>query len=417
IPLIPSLYQSAGWLFPTVIFVVVGWLSGMACLFLIESMTYFPGNRYFERNVEFTVLVHHFYGKRWYYLMHIILYGSLQSFNISSIISAVQSFDVFVLSVFGQTCGIEFYPNAGIACVNASTASTSGSPFGTDYMLITAGGLLFVCFIAPLMRLNLDDNMIVQWISLAYIAFVVFCWVIMMFVAGINTSKLPTIGSKFSTAPTSVIGQVMFNFTFVNTVPSWINTKHKRVSIHKCIWVSIIFAAGIYVVTGIAGALAFDMPSGANLMSVQTVYFNKYGTSSMKGMVNFITLSFPILCLITSIPVAFIIIKLNLVMSRLCSKERAGFFGSVLPFLICVPFQTGPFMVTFTNWSSLFFQSMCNFMAPFLIYIFLDQRNTVMAQSVIDELENLDLDGTIKKKVVDEDDFDYVCLRPRGKIL
>ncbi|KAJ3009497.1 UNVERIFIED_CONTAM: hypothetical protein HDU68_002643 [Siphonaria sp. JEL0065] len=416
IPLIPALYQSAGWLFPTLIFIIVGWLSGMACLFLIESMTYFPGNRYFERNVEFTVLVHHFYGKKWYYLMHIILYGSLQSFNISSIISAVQSFDTFVLSVFGQTCGFRIYPAQDIVCMTAETASTSGSPFGTDYMLITAGGLMFGCFIAPLMQLNLDDNMIVQWISLAYIAFVVFCWVVMMFIAGVNTSLMPTIGLKFSTAPTAVIGQVMFNFTFANTIPSWINTKHKKVSIHKCIWVAIVFAAGLYVITGIAGALAFEMPSGSNLMSVQTVYFNEYGTSSMQGLVNFITLTFPILCLITSIPVAMIIIRLNLIMSRLCSKDTAGFFGSVFPFLICIPFQTGPFMVTFTNWSSLFFQSMCNFMAPFLIYIFLDQRNTVMAQSVIDELENLDLDGAIRKKSTDEDDFDYVYHLPHADL-
>jgi hypothetical protein len=31
-----------------------------------------------------------------------------------------------------------------------------------------------------------------------------------------------------------------------------------------------------------------------------------------------------------------------------------------------------------------------------------------MAQSVIDELENLDLDGAIRKRGVEDDDFDYV---------
>ncbi|KAJ3070320.1 hypothetical protein HDU98_006674 [Podochytrium sp. JEL0797] len=417
IPLIPALFQSAGWLFPVLIFIIIGWLSGMACLFLIESMTYFPGNRYFERNVEFTVLVHHFYGKRWYYLMHVILYGSLQSFNISSIISAVQSFDVFILSVFGQTCGFRVFPIQDIHCVDSSTAATgTGSPFGTDYMLITAGGLLFGCFIAPLMNLNLDDNMIVQWISLVYIGFVVFCWVIMMFIAGVDTSLMPTVGAQFATAPTSVIGQVMFNFTFANTIPSWMNTKHNKVSIHKCIWTAVIVSASLYIVTGVAGALSFTLPSGSNLMAVQTAYFAIHGSSTIQGLVNFITLTFPILCLITSIPVAFIIIKLNLITSRLCSKDTAGFFGSILPFLICVPFQTGPFMVSFTNWSSLFFQSMCNFMAPFLIYIFLDQRNTVMAQSVIDELENLDLDGAIKKKSSEDDDFDYVYHLPHADL-
>jgi hypothetical protein len=64
----------------------------------LEALTKFPGNENFEvdilflnhqRNVEFTVLIHQFYGRNWYYLIHIILYGSLQSFNIASIISAI----------------------------------------------------------------------------------------------------------------------------------------------------------------------------------------------------------------------------------------------------------------------------------------------------------------------------------------
>ncbi|KAJ3001796.1 UNVERIFIED_CONTAM: hypothetical protein HDU68_006638, partial [Siphonaria sp. JEL0065] len=171
------------------------------------------------------------------------------------------------------------------------------------------------------------------------------------------------------------------------------------------------------MVAGVSGALAFELPTGANLMNVHTAYFMEYGSPTMKGIVDFLTLSFPILCLITSIPVAMIIIRLNLIMSRMCSKDWATFWGSILPFLICLPFQTGHFMITFTNWSSLFFQSMCNFMAPFLIYIFLDKRNMVMAQSVIDDLEFLDLDGAIKQKSNDDDDdFDYVYHLPHADL-
>ena len=40
--------------------------------------------------------------------------------------------------------------------------------------------------------------------------------------------------------------------------------------------------------------------------------------------------------------------------------------------------------------------------------MFLILFNTVMAQSVIDELENLDIDGAIRKRNTDDDDFDYV---------
>ncbi|KAI8616252.1 hypothetical protein BC830DRAFT_1118738 [Chytriomyces sp. MP71] len=401
IPLIPSLYQTAGWLLPTVLFLVIGGMSALACLFLIESMTYFPGNKYFERNVEFTVLVHHFYGKRWYYFMHVILYGSLQSFIIASIIQAVQNFDTFVLSIAGQTCGFRYSPTQDIFCVNQVTASnSSGSPFGTNGMLITAGGLIFGGIIGPLMQLNLDDNMIIQWVSIMYVILVVIFWAIMCFVKGVQAGLMPSVGSGIRTAPTSVIAQVMFNFTLANTVPSWINTRNKKVNIHKCVFFSCYVACGVYVFTGIFGGLAFPVPSGANLLSVQSAYFSANGPNVMYGLANFISLTFPILILITSIPVAFIIVKLNLITSHICSKDWATFYGQILPFIVCVPFQTGPYMVYFTNWSSIIFQSMCNFMAPYLIFIFLDQRNTVMAQSVIDELENLDLDGAGKKEVL-----------------
>ncbi|KAJ3142545.1 hypothetical protein HK100_001798 [Physocladia obscura] len=39
-----------------------------------------------------------------------------------------------------------------------------------------------------------------------------------------------------------------------------------------------------------------------------------------------------------------------------------------------------------------------------------------MAQSVIDELENLDLDGTVKKKSSEDDDFDYVYHLPHADL-
>jgi hypothetical protein len=86
-------------------------------------------------------------------------YGSLQSFNIASIIQAVQvfhsrfiyfnfsnfiikkNFDTFLISAFGKTCGYGIAPINGIICVT-TTCSGSSSPFGSNYMLLTLGGLV-----------------------------------------------------------------------------------------------------------------------------------------------------------------------------------------------------------------------------------------------------------------------------------
>lgn len=408
--MIPAIYQSSGWFFPTLIFCIVSLLSGMSVLFLIESMTYFPGNKYFERSVEFTVLVHHFYGKKWYYLMHIIMYGSLQSFNIASIIQAVQNFDVFLVTAFGATCGYGISPEHGIFCVTKTCAGSS-SPFGDSYMLITLGGLVFALFIIPLMSLNLDDNMIFQWFSLLYLYFVVFLFVIVSFMTGITPSYVPTVNPGFFKQSAGVIGSILFNFTLANTAPSWVNTAHPKVNLKKCVWTSVWLCTGLYVTTGIFGGMAVDT-NGSDLLSSLAHLEN----SNTSGIVQFISLTFPILVLLTSIPVAFLVVRLNLVTSRLMSRDWATFYGSILPFIICIPFQTGTTIVTFTNWTSLIFQSLCNFIAPFLIYIFLDKRNMVMQQSVLDELENLDLDGGIKKKNYDDDEFDYVYHLPHADL-
>ena len=69
---------------------VLSLLAGIACLFVAESCSRFPGNSSFERNVEFTVLVHQYYGRVWYYLLIFFLYGSIQSQNIAGIIGCAQ---------------------------------------------------------------------------------------------------------------------------------------------------------------------------------------------------------------------------------------------------------------------------------------------------------------------------------------
>ncbi|KAI8915328.1 hypothetical protein DFJ77DRAFT_462200 [Powellomyces hirtus] len=308
---IPLLFQQAGWLVPTLCFLVISFLAALGCLFLIESMTYFPGNEKFQRNVELTVLVHQFYGRKWYYLMHVVLYGSLQSFNIASIISAAQTFDSFLITLAGQTCGYGLSPRSGFICVSEQT--NSNSPFGDNYMLATAGFILLLVLVIPLISLNLNDNLIVQLLSVAYLAFIIVVWVIMACVVGLSSAGMKTIGADM----TPVLGTVMFNYTLANTVPSWVNTKHKSVPIAKTIWWSVGIATLMYLTLGIFAGAAFPMPSDSNL--IQAISSNTHVAGPGQTVNAIINVSYPVLVLLTSIPVSIIIVKLNLVSSRLCS--------------------------------------------------------------------------------------------------
>jgi len=404
---IPILFQSGGWVFPTCCFIIIAFLSGLGSLFLLEAMTYFPGNEKFQLNVEFTVLVHQFYGRKWYYAMHVILYGSLQSFNIASIISAVQNFDSWLIQVVGGTCGLGLGPISEFYCV--SDQSNQNSPFGDNYMLVTAGFFVFIALLIPLLRLDLNDNMILQFFSVAYLLVIIIAWVIICFVEGLKSEVMPAVGPDLTT----VLGGIMFNYTLANTVPSWVNTKHKSVPIKKTIWWSIWFSTAMYLFVGWFAGAAFPMP-GSNIISAIAAADDVSHAALLVN--NIISITFPILVLLTSIPVSMIIVKLNLVSSKICSKGWATFWSYVIPFLIAIPIQTGDWVTTFANWTSLIFQSLCNFVCPFLVFLFLHKRNLVMQQSVIEELEFLELEGNLKRYRDDDEDFDYVYHLPHADL-
>ena len=93
-----------------------------------------------QTNVEFTVLVHQFYGRKFYYAFLFILYGSLQSTNIASIVGSAQIFDTVIVGLFGATCGYGIYPKTGLYCVYSVT--NSNSPFGDNFMFTTLGYLV-----------------------------------------------------------------------------------------------------------------------------------------------------------------------------------------------------------------------------------------------------------------------------------
>lgn len=105
-------------------------------------------------------MVHQFYGRRWYYLFLLILYGSLQSTNVASIIGAAQIFDSLFVGLFGATCGWGISPIAGLYCVTEVT--NTNSPFGDNYMIGSLGLLVTMAIIIPMTQVDLNDNMLLQ---------------------------------------------------------------------------------------------------------------------------------------------------------------------------------------------------------------------------------------------------------------
>jgi hypothetical protein len=90
------------------------------------------------------------------------------------------------------------------------------------------------------------------------------------------------------------------------------------------------------------------VPTGSNIIQAVATATNLPAASLVWNTVQNVLFSF--LVYLTSIPVAMIIVQLNLVSSRLCSKRIlfffliiavASFFGVTAPFLAAIPMLTG----------------------------------------------------------------------------
>ncbi|RUS19576.1 hypothetical protein BC937DRAFT_87253, partial [Endogone sp. FLAS-F59071] len=391
--LVPILFQQAGWILPLFVFLVTAVLSGSAALFVCESMSTVEGNHKFEARVEFTTLAELFLGTRYHIGLQIILFLSLQSLNIASMIISTQNMDALLVTVFGNDCGIAIFP-PGLVCIQDQ--ATYGSPFAYYYMFVTGGLLITFGLVFPLGLLNLVDNIWVQIASCITLGFILVEWIVDFLMQGLDFSKVPAVG----TDPSQVVGIVLFNFAFITTMPSFVNSlpeqevldpiyiflklidpcsQHQsyNVSIRKCVWWSVGISTAIYLVIGVLGAAAIQIDPKANLLSA-------IQNSANNSTLSIVTANlFSVAVLITSIPVYTIVIRSNLVRGQVCNRGWAIFWSSIFPWLIVIPFQTGEWLNDMINYVSLIFTSSSNFIIPFLLY-FAAKRYKARAEIVQD---------------------------------
>eukprot|EP01132_Coremiostelium_polycephalum_P003307 gene3307-4142_t len=353
-------FQQGGWLFTISAFFLIMITSSLAGLFMTEAMAAIPGNPRFQLRVEFTMLCRFYFGKWGYIIAQIFINIALQATNIASIIVCAQVMDSMLIFIFKKTCGLSMYPHVKWICETQET--TSSSPFTDVYMFFTLGFLIVLVIIIPLGFLNLDDNVIVQIGAVILMFAITSSWVIMFCIHGLDTKNMPTIGTKSGVA--QICGNVMFNYAYITTVPSWVNEAKPSVNIKRSIWLSASASTTVFIMIGLFGALSFGaMSSSSDILSVIN------GSSEANIFSKISVYIFPFVVLASSIPVYSIIVRYNLMQNDLLPKWIANMVAVVLPWIIVIPFMTGDGLNKISNWSSLFFSSIANFIIPLLIYL------------------------------------------------
>ncbi|GBB96910.1 hypothetical protein RclHR1_02870008 [Rhizophagus clarus] len=350
---IPILFESAGLITPLIMFGVALMLACSSALLLVEALSSIPGNEKFEKKIEYISLFSILIDNRIIRMIsYFILFLSIESMIIATIALTSQAFDAILVRFFGSTCGIGLYPDKGWICVQ--NLNDFISPFGNRLMFVTGGFMITFVLVIPMAICNLGENVKIQILSFISLIFVIITWIIACIMNGLNPDRIPVIGNDQSL----LVGTVLFNYAFIITVPSM----NQDVSIRKVVWMSVGITSLAYILIGLFGAMAFHYDLASNLIS-------EIRKSKIHNVFTDIaTLLFPFCGLLASIPVDTIVFRYNLIRSEVCNYPMATFISLVIPWCIALPFQTGFWLNTFTNWTSLLFISTANFLIPFCLF-------------------------------------------------
>jgi len=208
-----------------------------------------------------------------------------------------------------------------------------------------------------------------MWVQVLGFVLLVYCflaWMVQFFVIGLDPSdQLPVLNAGGSG---SVLANVVFNFGFVVTVPSWLNEKRRDVSVHHTVWMTILLGGSMFLGLGLIGGASKVDFSNQDLLAAVTSGKNSGWYAVLAAYL------FPPAALLTGIPVFSIIIRYNLVENKICSPLVANLFAVVFPWVVSLFFYTGSFLTQLINWSSAFIFSALNFTFPLLVYVVAKDR-------------------------------------------
>jgi hypothetical protein len=188
----------------------------------------------------------------------------------------------------------------------------------------------------------------------------------------VSRGFVSTAVSAVGTDQSNVLGQVMVNFAFVITVPSWCNEKRRSSSVNVTVWSAVFFSTIIYLLIGAMGAYSFPNLQGADILTA----LNRQDATLFDEITVYL---FPVVVVASSIPVYSIIVRYNLVQNGLAKRGMANFLGVVLPWLLVIPLTAGNNVFNeLSNFTALLFQMPINLLLPFAIYfIAVRQKHTL----------------------------------------
>ncbi|KAF2077551.1 hypothetical protein CYY_001169 [Polysphondylium violaceum] len=351
---IPVVFQQSGWFMTTLSLTFFLIVSCFASTLLCESLSMIPGNKYFDKHIEYSVAVKYYFGSKSYYIFQVLNNLCIQAYNIASIVICAQSLDQFFVFCFKKTFAFTFHPTFGFQSVpDANIFYSSG------YVCITMGYLIICAVSIPTSFMNLNDNVkIVQTLSFVFLFVLIGEFIVQYFLNGIHVERVPTFGDNYY----QLVSIFVFSWAYPMFIPSWVNEKKNNVSVNKAVWLSGVFSWFGYLFIGLLGAMAYPYLGTDNIL-------NLMGLETSPTLTRIASYLFSLGVIMPGIPVCFITIRYNLYVGYICGKRSSYFWGVIVPWFVAFIFCQQTIFAQLLNWSSLILNSLVNFLFPFAIYL------------------------------------------------
>ncbi|KAN0027876.1 hypothetical protein ACTFIV_009702 [Dictyostelium citrinum] len=351
---IPKVFQQSGWILTTFSLTFFLLMSCLASTLLCESLSMIPGNRFFDKHIEYSVAIKYFFGKKIYFIFQILNNLCIQAYNIASIVICAQSLDQFFLFAFKKTFAFTLSPSFQFI-----STSNVDSLYNSNIICISLGYLIICAISIPTGFMNLNDNVkIVQSLSFLFLFLLIGEFLVQYFLNGIELDRVPAFGHSYY----QLVSIFVFSWAYPMFIPSWVNEKKDGVSVNKAVWSAGVFSWFGYLFIGLLGACAYSSLGSDNIL-------NLMGNIKYPLVTRIASYLFSLTVIAPGIPICFITVRYNLYVGYICGKKASYFFGVIAPWLFAFVFCNQKIFADLLTWSSLILNTIINFLVPFALYL------------------------------------------------
>jgi len=363
---LPDTYQRSGLIPTTFTILFICLLSALCCLHMSNTISKVENNNKFQLDIGYSEAFARFWGNKSYMYTQILFFFCITCLNVSSLVDTAQVID----TVFGhwiprgsRAINLQWKNNnVNVRWIKWNYSECSAEtmlvgeciPFkNTEGYLFTLGYAFTLIIFLPMALMDLKENAMVQIVGFLVLLITSIGFIILFLAQGINTDNVSLFGTEWR----SLFGVILFNFALVIAIPAWLYEKKSHVDVPIVVHSSSAFAALLYIVIGILGAIT--MPNVSQNM-LEGLMSGSFGSAMQLCASIFAFFIVGLGC-----PLFSILARMNL--SGSFSIPVSNGLAVFLPFFTSWIFYQGDLVTNVLSWGGMVFTSLIAFILPLLL--------------------------------------------------